>query len=187
MGKSVKSYALGYWTDKAAFVEACEASHHAGHHGHQAFTPWPIHGLEKKMGLRRSWIGRPVLFMLLFGAFAGFMMQYWMMKVDYPIIIGGKPYNSWPAYVVITFESGILLGALTNLIVCLIFACRLFPRPDTKLPNDLLTDDTFCLAIPAADTTQLDVLTGWLNEHGAESTQHHVPPVSASTGEPAHA
>jgi len=187
VSKVAHSQALGYWTDKHAFVKACEASHHAGHHGHQAFTPWPIHGLEKKMGLRRSWIGRPVLFMLLFGAFLGFMMQYWMMKIDYPQIIGGKSYNSWAAYVVITFESGILLGALTNLVVCLFIACRLCPRPDTQLPSDLLTDDTFCLAIPAADGNQLDVLSTWLREHGADSTATFVPPPIAIVAEPAHA
>lgn len=179
MAKHAHAQVLGYWTDKEAFVKACEASHHAGHHGHQAFTPWPIHGLEAKMGLGRSWIGRVVLFMLLFGAFCGFMMQWWMMKQDYPINIAGKPYNSWPAFVVITFESGILLGALTNLVVCLLVACRLFPQPNTVLPSDLLTDDTFCLAIPAADQAQLDALEAWLKEHGAESTGRYQPTQAA--------
>lgn len=186
MAKHDKPHALGFWTDKDAFVKACEASHHAGHHGHQAFTPWPIHGLEAKMGLRRSWIGRIVLFMLLFGAFCGFMMQWWMMKQDYPINIAGKPYNSWPAFVVITFESGILCGALTNLVVCLLIACRLFPDAKTKLPSDLLTDDTFCLAIPASAPDQLDILEGWLKDHGAESTQRYLP-APATTPEVAHA
>jgi hypothetical protein len=182
-----KPHALGYWTEKSVFVKACEASHHAGHHGHQAFTPWPVHGLEKKMGLRRSWIGRVVLFMLLFGALCGFLMQLYMLKYDYPINIGGKPYNSWPAFVVITFESGILCGALTNLVVCLFIACRLFPRHDTVLPNDLLTDDTFCLAIPASDEAQFAALETWLVEHGAESTGRFVPQHAEPAGDPAHA
>ena len=139
------------------------------------------------MGLRRSWIGRPVLFLLLFGAFAGFMMQWWMMKQDWPQSIGGKPYNSWPAFVVITFESGILLGALGNLLICLLLACKILPTTKTVLPDPKLTDDTFCLAIPVANEAALAEREAWLTQHGAERTERIVPAAAIVTGGPAHA
>lgn len=187
MGEISKSFALGYWTDPKAFGDAAEASYHAGHTGHHAFTPWPIHGIEKRMGIRRSWVGRPVLFMLLFGAFCGFMMQWWMMKQDWPLSIGGKPYNSWPAFVVITFESGILCGALTNLLVCLLVACKILPTTRIVLPDPKLTDDTFCLAIPVANAADLAEREAWLTQHGAERVERIVAPAPAAGAEPAHA
>ena len=182
MGDAAKSYALGYWTEPAVFGDACEASYHAGHTGHHAFTPWAVHGLEKRMGIRRSWIGRPVLFLLLFGAFAGFMMQWWMMKQDWPLSIGGKPYNSWPAFVVISFESGILCGAIGNLLLCLLVACKIIPTTKTVLPDPKLTDDTFCLAIPATDPAELARHEEWLRHHGAERIERHVPQVVVEGG-----
>lgn len=187
MGENATSFALGYWTDPKAFADAAEASYHAGHIGHRAFMPWPLHGIEKRMGLRRSWIGRPVLFLLLFGAFAGFMMQWWMMKQDWPLSIGGKPYNSWPAFVVITFESGILLGALGNLLICLLLACKILPTTKTVLPDPKLTDDTFCLAIPVTTPAALAEREAWLTQHGAERVERVVPAAASVNGGPAHA
>jgi hypothetical protein len=187
MGEISKPFALGYWSDPKPFGDACEASFHAGHAGHRAFTPWAVHGLEKRMGIRRSWVGRPVLFMLLFGAFCGFMMQLWMMKYDWPLSIGGKPYNSWPAFVVITFESGILCGALTNLLVCLLVACKIIPTTRIVTPDPKLTDDTFCLAIPVSSTAELAEREEWLKQHGAERVDRYVPAEPAVAGEPAHA
>jgi len=186
MAKRERSWVLGYFRDPAAFQAACSASHAAGHHDQQAYTPYPIHGLEKRLGLRRSWIGRPVLFMLLFGAFLGFMMQLWMMKYDWPLIIAGKPFNSWPAFVVITFESGILLGALSNLLICLLIACRLLPATETRLPSPRLTDDTFLLAVPADGNHGLPALDAWMRgQHPDEVVQ--VVPDLAAAAEPSHA
>ncbi|MBA3684334.1 MAG: DUF3341 domain-containing protein [Planctomycetes bacterium] len=175
MGKHAMPYVLGYFTEPSVFKKACAASHEAGHHAHEAFTPYPIHGLERLMGIKRSWIGRPVLFMLLFGAFCGFCMQVWMMKYDWPINIAGKPYNSWPAYVVITFESGILLGALSNLAIVLLIACRLLPSTTTQLPTDSLTDDTFCLAVPVTEHGSIQALDEWMKQQGADTVSHYVP------------
>lgn len=175
MAKHAMPYVLGYFTDVEAFKQACAASHAAGHKGHEAFTPWPIHGLERLMGIRRSWIGRPVLFMLLFGAFCGFLMQVWMMKEDWPLILAGKPYNSWPAFVVITFESGILMGALTNMAIVLLVACKLLPSAKTVLPSDALTDDTFCLAVPVTEHGSIADLDRWMQEQKAERVEHYLP------------
>ena len=123
----------------------------AGYKNLDGVMPYPVHGFDADLGLKRSWIGRPVLFMLLSGAFLGFIMQQWMMETDWPIIFAGKPYNSWPAFVVITFEMGILCGALTNFAMCLFVACKMRPRPVTRMLRDDLTDDTFALAIPLQD------------------------------------
>ena len=175
MSRNSMPFVLGYFHDPQIFMKACSASAAAGHHGHEGFTPYPLHGLERALGIKRSWIGRPVLFMLLFGAFCGFMMQYWMMKTDWPIVIGGKPFNSWPAYVVITFESGILAGAITNMALVLLVACRLLPSTKTRLPDDRLTDDEFCLAVPVTEHGSVDGLQRWMKDQGAERIDRYIP------------
>jgi hypothetical protein len=178
-------FVLGYFTDPDGFKKACAASYQAGHQGHEAFTPYPIHGIEKMMGIKRSWIGRPVLFMLIFGAFLGFMMQLWMLKYDWPVLIGGKPYNSWPAYVVITFESGVLSGSLLNMALVLLVACKLLPSTKTKLPMDRMTDDIFCLAVPVTEHGSVDNLKKWMQDQKADEVKLHIPdgPISGSPEE----
>jgi hypothetical protein len=183
MAKPSMPFVLGYFSDPKSFKNACAESYRSGHKGHEAFTPYPLHGLDKLMGIRRSWIGRPVLFMLLFGAFCGFMMQLWMLKYDWPVIIAGKPFNSWPAFVVITFESGILCGALSNMAIVLLIACKLLPSVRTRLPIDRLTDDQFCLAVPVTEHGSMDRLQNWMRQQGAENVTLHLPdgPISGSS------
>ena len=138
MAKIEGPYVAGFFTDTDAFVKACEESTARGHKKHDAIMPFPIHAAFHALGLKRSLLGRPVLAILLTGAFLGFIMQWWMMKIDWPIILGGKPYNSWPQYVVITFESGVLCGAISNLALCLLYLCKLVPDPATKVLKDAL-------------------------------------------------
>ncbi len=201
MSKMPTPFVAGFFKDPNKLKHACKASTDRRHVGHDAFTPYPMHGLEDLLGFKRSLLGRPVLFLLLFGAFCGFMMQYWMMKVDWPINIAGKPYNSWPAYVVITFEAGVLTGALGNMALALLVFCKIFPSPDTKVLKLSLTDDTYCLAIPIKDNGSEESLKQFLAEQGAEDIElftteevespithgSDAAPSSETEGEPAHA
>ena len=171
MSKMPSPFVAGFFKDPKQLKKACSASTERKHKDHDVYAPYPVHGLEDCLGFKRSLLGRPVLFFLLFGAFCGFMMQYWMMKVDWPINIAGKPYNSWPAYVVITFESGVLAGALSNMFLVLIVFCKVFPSGNTKVISESLTDDTFCLAIPLAENGSEESLRSFLAEQGAEGIQ----------------
>lgn len=179
----------GFFTDPDRFMAAAAASTARGHVNHDGFMPYPIHGFDKKFGLRRSWIGRVVLTMLLTGAVLGFWMQVWMMKESWPIIIGGKPYNSWPAYVVITFECGILCGSLTNMAVVLLVACRLWPQTNTWVIKPRCTDDTFSLCIPLAGNGKAEDLRQFLIAQGAEDVALYEAgqTVQAAAAEVAHA
>ena len=110
---------VGIFSHPDAWMAACSALRAKGVKGREGWAPFPVHGMEDALGIKRSWIGRPVLFMLITGAILGFNIPYWMMKVDWPINIGGKPYNSWPQYVVITFEMVFSCGALTSFMLAL--------------------------------------------------------------------
>jgi mono/diheme cytochrome c family protein len=79
----------------------------------EAYTPYPVHGLERALALKPSPLGYMVLGGGLCGAAAAFLAQAWMNAVDYRVIVGGKPFFSWPAWVPVMFELMVLLGAFT--------------------------------------------------------------------------
>ncbi|MHC5067715.1 MAG: DUF3341 domain-containing protein [Planctomycetota bacterium] len=183
-------FVAGYFDDPDTWMEAADAARKAGHKDLDGYMPYPVHGFDHNLGYKRSWIGRAVLTMLTIGAISGFFMQWWMMKIDWPQILAGKPYNSWPAFVVITFEGGILAGAITNFLVCLLVACRLLPRAETHVLKDELTDDTFALCIPVDGNGDAASLSAFLAEQGADDIALYVreesaPAASVGEGEEA--
>src|SRR5581483_5670274 len=76
-----------------------------------AYTPHTVEGLAQELGLKRSRVPFVVLVGGLVGAFAGFFMQYFTMGIDYPFNVGGRPANSWPVFIPITFELLVLVAS----------------------------------------------------------------------------
>jgi hypothetical protein len=75
-------------------------------------TPVPVHGADEALGLPRSVVPRIALAAGLLGAGSGYLLQWWMVGVDFPINVGGRPPHSPPAFVPVTFEFGVLFAAL---------------------------------------------------------------------------
>lgn len=135
-----------------------------------AYTPWPVHGLEDALGLARSQVSTVTRFVLVTGWGLGFLLQAWTSSIDWPVNIGGKPFISWPAFIPVTFESGVLLAGITNLFVMLA-VCRLYPRPKTLVLDKALTDNKFALIVPIGSGEEEATITAYLSEHGAEDIQ----------------
>src|ERR1700757_122596 len=93
-------------------LEAVRRTRAEGFQEMDAYTPYPVAGLAEELGLSRSRVPFIVLVGGIVGAFVGYFMQYYTMAIDYPINVGGRPYNSWPIYIPITFEMTILIAAL---------------------------------------------------------------------------
>lgn len=180
------AWVAGYWRDQSSFVEACRAAVAEGHKPH-AVTPWPVHGLDRVLGIPRSLLGRPVLTVIMLGMALGVWLCWFTMSQDWPLNVGGKPYFAWPTFVVVIMETGLLFGALVNLGLGF-HSSRLLPHPNTRLINDRLTDDTFALVLPVK-TLGVDVVAGWLLAHGALESQPLVdtPAEITTTVETAHA
>jgi hypothetical protein len=160
-------YIAGLFADEGSFVAACRAARAAGHTDLQAWTPWPVHGLEEVLGLERSWIGRAVFPAILIGFVlcSGFLYQ--LTVEDWPVVYGGKPYGAWQLWVVPVLETGLLLGAVVNLLA-VFHTCRLVPDPFATLPDPRLSDDRFALALPAGGDAA--AVCAWFAAQGAEST-----------------
>jgi len=96
-----------------ALVDAARATHEAGYKKIDAYSPFPIEGLAEEIGFHHDEVPLVVLIGGIIGGLTGFFMQYWISVIDYPLNIGGKPYNSWPAFIVITFEMTILFAGIS--------------------------------------------------------------------------
>ena len=144
---------LAEFETPAALYHACEQVRDAGFRNWDAHTPFPVHGLDKAMGLPSSRVPWVALVTGLTGATIGFGLQTWVHAVTYPMVISGKPFFAWPTYVPITFELGVLLTALGALFGML--AINQLPRLHHPLFNserfERVTDDRFFIAIEAID------------------------------------
>lgn len=133
--------------------QACERVREAGYTKWDAHTPFPVHGLDGAMGLRASRLPWIVLVMGLGGAGGGMLLQWWVATQAYPLVISGKPLFSWPAFVPVTFELGVLFGALGAVFGML--GLNQLPTLHHPLFNSeqfaRATDDAFFISIEAWD------------------------------------
>lgn len=144
---------LAEFPDPDQLLHAARLVRDAGYKRIDAYTPFPVHGLPEALGFTRTRI--PLVFLIggIAGCVLGFYMQYWMNAVDYPVNIGGRPLNSWPAFIPVTFECTVLVSALVGVLGML--ALNGLPRPHHPLFNvkrfDRASVDTFFLCIEARD------------------------------------
>lgn len=120
------SYVLGEFQEEAALCAAARRLRELGFGGLDAHSPVPIHGVDEALGLKRSPVPLIGLVGMLLGGGGAYLMQWWMNAVDYSINVGGRPPQSAPAFVPVTFESAVLLASV--FIVGGLFALAGFPR-----------------------------------------------------------
>ena len=102
---------VGFFETPAQIYHACESLRDAGYKAFDAHTPFPVHGLEQAMGLKRSRLPWIVLACAITGFSSALLMMVYMNVWDYPLVIGGKPFMTIPSYVPICFELTILFSA----------------------------------------------------------------------------
>jgi hypothetical protein len=108
-----KSFVLGEFKDTATLLSAGRALQAANLGKLDAYSPYPVHGIEEALAIPRSIVPRIALTGGMMGVIGGYSLQYWCNVIDYPINIGGRPLHGFPSNIPITFESGILLTALS--------------------------------------------------------------------------
>ena len=102
---------IARFNDPVELVHAAEKIRDAGFTDFDCHSPFPIHGMDDAMGLKRSKLGYVIGAMGLTGALFGFGLQTWIHSIEYPMNISGKPFFAYPAYAIITFELMVLFSA----------------------------------------------------------------------------
>lgn len=145
---------MAQFRDPEEVLDAANRAYAAGYRNMDAYTPMPIEGLAEAVGFRRNWVAPIVLLFGLCGCVGGFMLLWWITVVAYPHNTGGRPFNSWPAYIPITFECTVLLASLSAVIGML--ALNKLPQPYHPVFNvesfcKRASVDRFYLCIEASD------------------------------------
>ncbi len=151
---------LGLFADARSLVEAIPHVKARGFDKLEAYTPYLVHGLDEALGLRRSPLGGMVLVMGILGAVTALFFQWWMSAVDYPIVVGGKPLNSWQAFVPIMFEVTVLFATFTAGLGMLLLLNKLpfFGHPVLSSKAIAgITRDRFALSVECGADGALDV------------------------------
>jgi len=152
-------------------LEAARRAFAAGFRKMDAYSPFPVDGLAEAIGFHRSRVPLIVLIGGILGCLGGFFLQYWVSVVDYPINVGGRPLNSWPSFIPVTFELTILVAALSA--VFGVLALNGLPMPYHPVFNverfELASRNRFFLCIEAADATfDLDSARKFFEEVGSQ-------------------
>src|SRR6185503_9445428 len=144
---------MAQFDNPSDLVAAARRTYEAGYRRINGYSPYPIEELSEAIGFTKTSLPLIVLIGGIVGGLAGFFMQYWMEVVDYPLNVGGKPYNSWPAFIPITFETTVLFAAFSAVLGMLILNKLPQPyHPVFNAPNfALATRDLFFLVIEAND------------------------------------
>jgi len=161
-----------------ALLEAGRRAFAEGFRRMDAYSAVPVDGLAEAIGFHRTRVPLIVLIGGLLGCIGGFYLQYWVAVIDYPINIGGRPLNSWPSFIPVTFELTILLAALAAFFGVL--ALNRLPMPYHPVFNverfELASRNRFFLCIEAADTNfELERTRRFLDEIGSLGTYEVEP------------
>ncbi len=149
---------MAEFDDATALVAAAERTHAAGYKRVDAYSPFPIEALHHALGSPPSRLPLIVLIGGITGCVGGFFLQYWAAAIAYPLNVGGRPLNSWPAFIPVTFECTILAAALSAVLGML--ALNGLPMPYHPVFNvdrfALASRSRFFLCIESKDR-QFDV------------------------------
>ncbi len=102
---------LGEFTNEEMLLDAARKLREAGHSRVETYSPYPLHGASEAVGLRASMIPFLALFGGLSGAAAAYLIQWFTNGVNWPLNVGGRPPHSAPAFIPITFETGVLISS----------------------------------------------------------------------------
>ncbi len=134
-------------------LNATKRAYEAGYRRMDAYSPMPVDGLADALGMKDNRVALITLIGGICGTLGGFYLLYWICVVAYPHNVGGRPLNSWPAFIPITFECLILLSALSAMIG--MFALNKLPQPYHPVFNvpdfDRASQDRFFLCIESSD------------------------------------
>lgn len=132
---------------------AVEKARAAGYRRVEAYSPFPVEGLAEATGMKKNWVPAIVLAGGLAGGIGGFFMQWYSAVIPYPINSGGKPPNSWPEFIPVTFELTVLVAAIAGVVGMLVLngLPKLYHPVFNVRAFDLATRNRFFLCLRSGE------------------------------------
>jgi hypothetical protein len=151
-----KNFILGVYDDEDVLLHAVSEVRTSGVKIHEVYTPYPVHGLEDVLGYKRSRLPIAAFLFGMLGTTLALTMQLYMMRFDWPMIIGGKDHAAIPDFIPVTFELTVLLAAF-GMVGVFMISSNLKPWAQTRIFDLRSTDDKHIMAIDIANNTSMEV------------------------------
>ncbi|MFA0960554.1 DUF3341 domain-containing protein [Roseivirga sp. BDSF3-8] len=165
--ESGKNYILGIFDDEDILLKGVKSVREAGVKIEEVFTPYPVHGLEHALGYKRSKLPVVAFLFGLLGTTLALTMQFFMMKIDWPMIIGGKDFAPLPTFIPVTFELTVLLASF-GMVGTFFVISNLKPWAQPKVFDVRSTDDKMVMAVDlSTNKTDLSKIKEVLKGAGA--------------------
>jgi hypothetical protein len=140
---------VAMFVDEHVLLDAARKTYAAGFRKFDTLSPFPIHGMDDAIGLKRSPVPWFTMVAGTVGCAFALWLQCWISAVSWPVNVGGKPFYSIPAFIPITFEMTVLFGALTT-VAGMLWLCGL-PKVDPPIIDPDITSHKFAIFVPESD------------------------------------
>lgn len=160
-----KDFVLAIYDCEEKLLKSAEKARDKNIEIYDVYTPFPVHGLDDAMGIKRSFLPYVTFAAGAAGLLLAVSFQIWTSAIDWPINVGGKPFISWPAFVPISFELTVLFAAHTTVAAFLVYN-KLFPGKTPVIMHPEQTCNKFVIAIEK-DKASFDDVSALCKEHGA--------------------
>ena len=143
---------LGHFMTPDDALAAAEKVRESQYSHFDFLTPFPVHGMDQAMGLKRSWIPLATIALVIAGIVSAQALMNYVMVFDWPMNFGGKPFFAWPSFIPITFEVMVLFGAIGTALIAILAGKRdTIPQPPAMSIETGATVDKFVVWIAATD------------------------------------
>jgi hypothetical protein len=164
---AIKKFVVGCFEEESVLFDAVRKVRKSGYKLHDVYTPFPIHGLDKEMGLRETSIHTAGFIYGITGTTTALSGMTWVFTKDWPLNLGGKPHFALPAWIPITFELTVLFAAV-GMVLTFCYLCQLAPFVKKHHFHLRSTDDKFVMVIDCSSTNNESEVSGFLNTLGAK-------------------
>jgi hypothetical protein len=141
-----KNFVLGVFSDEDVLLDAVSSVRGKGVKIHEVFSPFPVHGLDERLGYKRTRLPIAAFLFGLTGTSLALFTQIWMLGYDWPMIIGGKNHASLPPFIPVTFEFTVLLSAF-GMVITFLIVSDMKPYKWPRQFDNRSTDDKHIMAI----------------------------------------
>jgi hypothetical protein len=148
---NIVRYTAAYFGNDSDLIAAATAARRAGFEIHDAYTPFAVHGLDRAVALPRSRLTWIAFLAGVLGLTLGLTLQVWTSAYDWPLNVGGKPFNSFPLFIPVAFELTVLFSGL--IAIGVLFARNRMWLFSKRRVFERVTDDRFVLVLKQSDAS----------------------------------